>query len=184
MDATVAALRKAVANTIKRRGQVYLLNKAAGVGEDAWVSTGRITGGEANFNPVLSDSDTSGRDSVTAYMIEVTFTMMQTTATELGAVSAMAAPAADGPDANGYTVALTDGKPTTVSDPDELGATGVGFKNALLKPSPTLNLGDGKSATEVSFKGEVSVEALRVLANTAAKNGNVLDISEFIDLDG
>lgn len=165
--ADLNTLAKRVRNTKTRRSNFFLRTYDSG-GEATYVNMGRVKDASFESEPIVSDPDQDGRESVQAYNITLTFTMQQASNVELSMIPDLAMPPAD-EYPNGHTLYVSghnkvttdavnasldsDDLPGMLDDPD-----GIGFINVLLKPSPSIPLSEGESVIVVEMTGRVGIE--------------------------
>lgn len=167
--ADLNTLAKRVRNTRTRRSNFFLRTYGSTPSEAQFVNMGRIQDASFEAEPIVSDADQDGRESVQAYNVTLTFTMQQASKDELGMIADLAMPPVD-LYPNGHTIYVSGHNKVTTAmvndalDEDDLpdmvddDPDGIGFINVLLKPSPTIPLSDGVSLIVVETTGRVGVE--------------------------
>jgi len=193
--ASLYDLGKKVRNTTRRNSQAFLRTEeevdndgdgSVDVIEYDIVNMGRFMNASFSFESIASSPDQDGRESAQLFDITVSLALMQTSNLELSLLSELALPDPGelGKYQNGHTIYFSgDNLVTTVDvknaldnsngdldvpsldDPD-----GLLFKNALLKPSPDIDLSGEESSIGLEFTGRVETQELNDLDSTQTIN--------------
>lgn len=158
LDADILALVKRVQNTRIRQGNVFVLS------DDglAAVTLGRVRGVFFRAAPVLSERDSTGRQSTMGYDITVQIIMMQTEGADLDGAFALGAPGTGDDGQNGFNVFLADEPMSTATAITEWATPtkGIKLKNALIQVSPDINFSGEEGGITLTINGIVTASAL------------------------
>lgn len=150
--------------------------------EYTFYNMGRIQGADFTSDPVTSEMDQDGRQSTQIWEATVSFTMQQASNEELAMQQNLALPdSIYGFYGNGHTLYVSGSKQVTTAEVNNgldsstgvidfgTGAgqlddpNGMVFKNALLNPSPQVNLSGDVALIEIEFTGRLELDAFESL---------------------
>lgn len=165
LDADILALVKRVQNVRVRQGNAFILS------DDglAAATFGRIRDTFFRAAPVLSERDSTGRQSTMGYDITVQIMMMQTESADLDAAFAMGSPGTGDDGQNGFNVFLADEPMSTATAITEWATPtkGIKLKNALIQVSPDINFsGQEGGGITLTINGIVTAAALLDFSTT------------------
>lgn len=180
--ASFTTLVKKVSNARARQTTAFIrrtIDDGGGIGVDTYEykTFGRIKNAGINFEPVVTEKDTAGREIELAWDVTATFVMMQTTDDEIAVMGSLAEPDDNATlYDNGYFVFFSDEPQTTstvyLGEADGLPSVlGFGFDNVLIKPTLSVQLNAEESMITIEFSGRIGRDALDTFNLT---DGNIL----------
>ena len=196
--ATLSDLGKKVRNTRNRLSSLFITVVKGSINYYFAYSLGRIMNASFSGEPVASSPDQDGRESAQLFDITVSFALMQTSSEELSLLEDLAMHP-DPKMSNGHfvyasgskmsaddydsVISKQDGLPdyTLLADKDSPGPydpDGIFFKNALLKPSPEINLSGDESSIGIEIVGRIRLDTLRGFGDEDDPEGNYVVFSE------
>lgn len=164
LAADILALTKSVNNVRIRQGNAFILS------DDglAAATFGRIRDTFFRAAPVLSERDSTGRQSTMGYDITVQIMMMQTEGEDLDGAFAMGSPATGDDGQNGFNIFLAD-EPMDTAEAITEWATptkGIKLRNALIQVAPDINFSGEGGGITLTINGIVTASALLDFSTT------------------